>query len=318
MTLASGTRLGPYEILSPIGAGGMGEVYRARDARLGREVAVKTLPAEMSQSADRLGRFEQEARSASALDHPNIIAVYDIGRSGDVVYMAMQLVEGRTLREMLEAAPFPPRRVLDLGCQIAEGLASAHAAGIVHRDLKPENVMISKDGFVKILDFGLAKLAEPSPGNVSDMPTQAAPSTTPGTIMGTVGYMSPEQASGAKTDFRSDQFSLGTMLYEMSTGKKAFQRPTSAETLTAIIREEPEPITASNPKVPAPLRWAVERCLAKEPEERYASTKDLARDLENLRDHLSEATAASGSGSASPAAAARRRRGTAAAIAGAA
>ncbi|HWC64683.1 MAG TPA: protein kinase, partial [Thermoanaerobaculia bacterium] len=318
MTLAAGTRLGPYEVLSPLGAGGMGEVYKARDTRLGREVAVKTLPPEMAENADRLARFEQEAKSASALDHPNIIAVYDIGRSGATVWTAMQLVDGKTLREVLEAAPLPARRVLDLAAQIADGLASAHAAGIVHRDLKPENVMVGKDGFVKILDFGLAKLSNPEPENVSDMPTQAAAATTPGTVMGTVGYMSPEQASGRKVDFRSDQFSLGTILYEMTTGKKAFQRATSAETLTAIIREDPEPVSAANPKAPAPLRWAIERCLAKEPEERYASTKDLARDLKSLRDHLSEAVFSSGSGPAAAPPRRKARSGTAAALAGAA
>ena len=309
MTLAAGTRLGPYEILSPLGAGGMGEVYRARDTRLGRDVAVKVLPAEASQSTDRLVRFEQEARSASALDHPNIIAVYDIGKTDSNVYMAMQLVDGKTLREVLESGPLPSKRLLDAACQIADGLASAHAAGIVHRDLKPENVMISRDGFVKILDFGLAKLVEPVPENVSDAPTQAAPATAPGTVMGTVGYMSPEQASGRKTDFRSDQFSFGTILYEMAAGRKAFQRKTSAETLTAIIREEPEALGALNPRTPAPLRWAVDRCLAKEPEERYASTKDLARDLKSIRDHLSEASVVSGSGAA-VASKARPRRAT--------
>jgi len=316
MSLSPGTRLGPYEVISALGAGGMGEVYRARDTRLGREVALKTLPAEMSQSADRLGRFEQEARSASALDHPNIISVYDIGHSTGVVYMAMQLVDGRTLRELIEGPPLPIRRVLDLACQIAEGLASAHAAGIVHRDLKPENLMISKEGFVKILDFGLAKLVDPAPENVSAMPTQGGPETTPGTVMGTVGYMSPEQATGGKTDFRSDQFSLGSIVYEMSTGKKAFRRASSAETLTAIIREEPEPVATVNPKVPAPLRWAIERCLAKEPEERYASTKDLARDLRSIRDHLSEASVTSGSGSVPQAQRAKSRRSPAVALAG--
>ena len=292
MTLVAGSRLGPYEILAPLGAGGMGEVYRARDARLGREVALKVLPAELSEDRDRLSRFEQEARSASALNHPNIVTVHDIGRSDSTSYIAMELVDGRTLRELSAAGALPVRRVLAIVCQIADGLAKAHAAGIVHRDLKPENVMVSKDGFVKILDFGLAKLVEPESGQVSVMPTLAKPETHPGVVMGTVGYMSPEQASGEPLDFRSDQFSLGSILYEIATGQKPFQRKTAAETMSAIIREEPEPIGKAHPEVPAPLRWIVERCLAKDPEERYVSTRDLARELASVRDHASEVTSA--------------------------
>jgi len=293
MTLSSGTRLGPYEILAPLGAGGMGEVYRARDTRLGREVAVKVLPEEFSANRERLARFEQEARAASALSHPNILTVFDFGSADGVSYIAMELVDGKSLRDLLDGSPLPPRRGLDLAVQIAEGLAKAHAAGIVHRDLKPENVMISKDGFVKILDFGLAKLTEPEGTDRSNLPT-VAPETTPGMIMGTAGYMSPEQASGQTVDFRSDQFSFGAIGYEMATGRKAFGRKTPAETLTAIIREEPDPVASVNPKVPAPVRWIVERCLAKDPDDRYASTKDLARDLRSVRDHLSEASSSSG------------------------
>jgi Tol biopolymer transport system component len=270
----------------------MGEVYRARDARLGRDVALKVLPEELSQDRDRLSRFEQEARSASALNHPNIVTVHDIGRADSISYIAMELVEGRTLRELSAAGPLPVRRVLALAVQVAEGLAKAHAAGIVHRDLKPENVMVSKDGFVKILDFGLAKLIEPQSGQVSVMPTLARPETHPGVVMGTVGYMSPEQASGEPLDFRSDQFSFGSILYEIASGKKPFQRKTAAETMSAIIREEPEPIGKVRAEVPPPLRWIVERCLAKDPEERYVSTRDLARDLASVRDHVSEVTSA--------------------------
>ncbi|HET9796193.1 MAG TPA: protein kinase [Thermoanaerobaculia bacterium] len=295
MTLATGTRLGPYEILSPIGAGGMGEVYRARDARLGREVAVKVLPAEFSSDAQRRSRFEQEARAASALNHPNIVTVYDVGTAEDHhLFVAMELVEGRTLREILEAGRLPASRTLDIGAQIADGLARAHGAGIVHRDLKPENVMVSREGFVKILDFGLAKLSAPIDGGASDLPTAAPRGTDPGTIMGTVGYMSPEQAAGRAVDFRSDQFSLGTILYERATGKRPFQRESAPQTLSAIIQDDPEPLGTLNPRTPAPLRWAIERCLAKEPDERFASTKDLARDLKSLRDHLSEASQVSG------------------------
>ncbi len=304
MSLTAGTRLGPYEILAPLGAGGMGEVYRAKDSRLGRDVAIKVLPEEFASDKDRLARFEQEARAASALSHPNILTVFDVGIASGQSYIAMELIEGKSLRELLDGEPLSLRKGLDISVQIAEGLAKAHGAGIVHRDLKPENVMISKDGFAKILDFGLAKLAEPERGDRSSLPT-AAPATTPGTVMGTVGYMSPEQASGKNADYRSDQFSFGAIGYEMATGKKAFGRNTSAETLTAIIREDPEAISLVNPKVPAPVRWIIERCLSKDPEERFTSTKDLARDLKSIRDHLSEASIASGSG---PAVKVRRRR----------
>ncbi|HWZ84612.1 MAG TPA: protein kinase, partial [Thermoanaerobaculia bacterium] len=289
MSLSTGTRLGPYEILAPIGAGGMGEVYRAKDAKLGREIAIKVLPVANASDPVRRQRFEQEARAASALNHPNILTVYDIGDAEGTLYIAMELVEGKTLRDLLASGErLPTRRLLDLGVQIAEGLAKAHGVGIVHRDLKPENLMISKDGYLKILDFGLAKLIEPAAQNASALPTAVAPPTEPGTVMGTVGYMSPEQASGQTLDFRSDQFSLGAILYEMATGKRAFQRKTSAETLAAIIRDEPDPLSQAAPAAPAPVRWIVERCLTKDPEERYASTKDLARDLKSVRDHLSE------------------------------
>jgi Tol biopolymer transport system component len=286
--LSAGTRLGTYEILAPLGAGGMGEVYRARDPRLGREVALKVLPEEVSLDTDRLARFEQEARSASALNHPNIITIYEIGRSGSTSYIAMELVDGRTLRELSVSDPLPVRRSIGIGAQVAAGLAKAHAAGIVHRDLKPENVMVSRDGYVKILDFGLAKLTEPESGGLSGMPTLARPETHPGTVMGTVGYMSPEQASGQPLDFRSDQFSFGSILYEVTTGQKAFSRKTAAETMSAIIRDEPEPFGKLCPQAPLPLRWIIERCMAKDPEERYASTRDLTRDLESVRDHISE------------------------------
>jgi Tol biopolymer transport system component len=288
MTISVGTRLGPYEILSPLGAGGMGEVYQARDTRLGREVALKVLPVEVSLDKDHLSRFEQEARSASALNHPNIITIYDIGQAEGVSYIAMELVGGKSLREFCAAEPLPVRRAIGIAVQIAEGLTRAHAAGIVHRDLKPENLMVSKDGYVKILDFGLAKLVEPESGELSALPTLARPETQPGTVLGTVGYMSPEQASGQPVDFRSDQFSLGSILYEMTSGRKAFARKTPVETMSAIIREEPEPLVKLRSDVPPPLRWIVERCLAKDPEERYASTRDLAQELKTVLDHLAE------------------------------
>ena len=290
MPLSTGSRLGPYEVLGALGSGGMGEVYRARDTRLEREVAIKVLPAELASDAERLKRFEKEARSASALNHPNIVTIYDIGSEGGVSYIAMERVEGTTLREQLLGGPLPTRKLLQIAPQIAEGLSKAHEAGIVHRDLKPENVMVTKDGLVKILDFGLAKLTSTlsGSGEGSQLPTMTG--TTPGVVVGTVGYMSPEQASGEVLDFRSDQFALGSILYEMATGKRAFQKKTAIDTLAAILNEDPPPIGSVNPQVPAPLRWIVERCLAKDPEQRYASTKDLARELATLRDHLSEAS----------------------------
>ena len=288
MSLAAGSRLGPYEVLAPLGAGGMGEVWRARDTRLSREVALKVLPEALALDRERLNRFEQEARAASALNHPNIVTIYEIGQADSVSYIAMELVQGRTLREVIVEGPVPPKRVLAFAAQIADALAKAHEAGIVHRDLKPDNLMVTREGFAKILDFGLAKLALPASGEISAMPTLAKPETHPGVVLGTVGYMSPEQASGRPVDFRSDQFSLGSILYEMATGRRAFSRGTTAESLVAVIREEPEPIASLVPQVPVSVRWVIERCLAKDPEERYASTRDLARDLTHLRDHLSE------------------------------
>jgi WD40 repeat protein/predicted Ser/Thr protein kinase len=301
-----GRSLAQYRVTASIGAGGMGEVYRGTDTRLGRDVAIKVLPAAMAGHPERRQRFEQEARAASALNHPNILTVYDIGETDGTTYIAMELVDGKTLRELLASGePLPTKRLLDIAVQTAEGLAKAHAAGIVHRDLKPENLMVSKDGYVKILDFGLAKLTETVSQDASGLPTVIG-ATEPGTVMGTAGYMSPEQASGQAVDFRSDQFTLGAILYEMATGKRAFQRKTGAETLVAIIREEPESLGQLAPKAPAPIRWIVERLLAKDPEERYASTKDLARDLKSIRDHLSETSASGGLEAAEPARPRRR------------
>src|SRR5262245_25752191 len=231
----------------------MGEDYRARDMRLSREVAIKVLPAELASDASRLKRFEKEARSASALSHPNIVTIYDIGSEGGVSYIAMERVEGETLRKLLVGGAVPVKKLLAIATQIADGLSKAHEAGIVHRDLKPENVMVTKDGLVKILDFGLAKLTHVESGEgESHLPTMTG--TSPGMVVGTAGYMSPEQASGEAVDFRSDQFSLGSILYEMVTGKRAFFKKTGAETLSAIITEEPPAIATINPQVPAPLR----------------------------------------------------------------
>jgi predicted ATPase len=263
----------------------MGEVYRARDPRLNREVAIKILPEAFAADIDRLRRFKHEACSASALNHPNIVTIYELGQDGSNHYIAMELVEGKTLRDLFAAGALPMRRAIEIAAQVAEGLTKAHEAGIVHRDLKPENLMISHDEFVKILDFGLAKAA-PAGGEQGE--ADATSITTPGLVMGTMGYMSPEQAAGLALDFRSDQFSFGLVLYELVTGKHAFPRKTAAETMTAILREPAAPVGAQNPDAPAPLCWAIERCLAKEPEKRYASTRDLALELAAIRDRLAE------------------------------
>src|SRR5713226_7444880 len=228
MAFTSGTKLGPYEILLPIGAGGMGEVFRSRDTRLGREVAIKVLPESLAQDADRLRRFEQEARTIATLNHPNILGIHDIGTHDGAPFLVSELLEGQTLREKLEAWPLPVRRAIEYALGIAQGLAAAHEKGIVHRDLKPENVFITRDGRVKVLDFGLAKLASPEESHQTVL-TLATPATLPGMVMGTVGYMSPEQVKGEPSDARSDIFSFGAVLYEMLTGKRAFKRDTSAE-----------------------------------------------------------------------------------------
>ena len=294
MALSQGTRLGPYEVLAPLGAGGMGQVYRARDERLRREVALKVLPEDVAGDPARLKRFEREARSASALSHPNIVTIFDIGTSGAVSYIAMEKVEGKTLRELVADGPMPPPKLLRMAAQIAEGLARAHEAGIVHRDLKPENVMVTRDGIVKILDFGLAKLTRPEAETGRATEVTVSEGTRPGMAMGTVGYMSPEQAAGHPVDFRSDQFSFGSVLYEMATGKPAFRRGTAVHTLAAIIDLEPEPLAGAAPATPVPLQWIVERCLAKDPNARYASTRDLARDLEITRDRLADSASRAG------------------------
>ncbi len=294
MALTAGSRLGPYAILSPLGAGGMGEVYRARDERLGRDVAIKVLPPRLSSDPERLRRFEKEARSSSSLNHPNVVTVFDVGDANGTAYIAMELVDGRTLRELIAEGPLPLKRLLGIGAQIADGLARAHGAGIVHRDLKPENVMVRRDGFVKILDFGLAKLTQSdSPESGATQSPTMTVGTEDGVVMGTVGYMSPEQALGKPLDFRSDQFALGASLYEMTTGRRAFERPSAPETLAAIIRDEPEPLRAAAPSAPIPLVWCVERCLAKDPEDRYGSTRDLAQDLARLRDGVAEGSLSS-------------------------
>jgi eukaryotic-like serine/threonine-protein kinase len=279
MALAPGTRLGAYEVLQKLGEGGMGEVYKARDTRLDRLVAVKILGAQMA-GPEALHRFEQEARAASALNHPNILTIYDVGREGETVYFAMEWVDGQTLRQLMASGSLPLGRALTIAQQVAEGLAKAHAAGVVHRDLKPENVMVSADGYAKIVDFGLAKFVQ---GAASEAATRVS-GTTPGLVMGSAGYMSPEQASGAAVDYRSDQFALGLLIYEMVTGVRPFARPTLTQTLAATIDEDPEPIERRAPAVSEHLAAVVARCLAKQPAERYESTRDLARDLKAILD----------------------------------
>lgn len=284
MTISSGTHLGPYEIGDLIGSGGMGEVYRARHTRLGREVAIKILPARIAADRERLGRFEKEARLASSLNHPNIVTIYDIGEDHSIPYIAMELVIGRTVREMLKSGPMPLSQVVELAMQIADGLAKAHDAGIVHRDLKPENVMVTNDGFVKILDFGLGKYRRSEsafPATESTIP-QGPAMTGPGTILGTADYMSPEQAAGKDADFRSDQFSFGSLVYEMTTGHRPFHRGTAVQTMSAIIADSPPALTSAEPSAPMPLRDVIARCLAKSPEQRYQSTREIVAQLRSL------------------------------------
>ena len=283
MNLTSGAKLGPYEIVSLLGAGGMGEVYRARDSRLKREVAIKVLPQALSFDADRLHRFEQEALATAALNHPNILAVFDIGTSDDSPYVVSELLEGETLRERLRSGSIPVRKTLDYAMQIAHGLAAAHEKGIVHRDLKPENLFVTKDGRVKILDFGLAKLVQPDPGSSShtSLPT-ATQGTEAGVVMGTAGYMSPEQVRGLALDPRSDIFSFGAILYETLSGKRAFHGDTPADTMSSILKEEPPELSETNRNVSPALERIVHHCLEKSPESRFHSASDIAFDLEHL------------------------------------
>jgi hypothetical protein len=289
LALPNGTRIGYFEIIDRLGEGGMGEVYRATDTRLGRQVAIKVLPPEFSADRDRLIRFAHEARAASSLNHPNLVTILEVGQAESYPYIAMELVDGVTLRSILDAGSLSLRKTLHFGYQIADGLAKAHEAGIVHRDLKPENIMVTRDGFVKILDFGLVKLT----GSRIDPAPAGDSMTGTGFVIGTAGYMSPEQASGKPVDFRSDQFALGLIVYEMASGRRAFRRATAIQTISAIIQDEPEPIENLNPRAPEPLRWLVARCLSKDREERYASTRDLARDLQSQLQHLTSGTESS-------------------------
>ena len=278
-------KLGHYEIVRPIGSGGMGEVFVARDPTLGRQVAIKMLPLRLTSDRDTLSRFTQEARSASALNHPNIVTIHEVGTDGGEPFIVMEYIDGRDLRSRLAESPLSVREVLDIAVQMADGLAAAHERGIVHRDLKPENIMITRDGYVKILDFGLAKVMTTGAEGGGTLALDT-PATTPGMILGTVGYMSPEQATGKRIDFRSDLFAFGAILYELVTGEPAFDGETAIDTLSAILHFQPEPVTNTNALAPSQLADIIIMLLAKSPEDRYSSTRDLARELRLLRDRV--------------------------------
>jgi Tol biopolymer transport system component len=295
MPLSAGDKLGPFEIVTSIGAGGMGEVYRAHDSRLNRDVAIKVLRGDGAANAELRNRFEREARAVAALNHPNIVGVYDFGIDAGRPYIVSELIDGESLRLLFRGRRVPVRKLVELATQVADGLAAAHTAGIVHRDLKPENIMLTKDGRPKILDFGLARHARigSSPGVTKGLEETFAPDgdgtrhlTSEGAVLGTASYMSPEQAVGKEADYRSDQFSFGLILYELASGKQAFSKASGVETMAAIVREEPPPMEE---RLPPPLRWVIDRCLQKEPEQRYESTRDLFHELKDLREHFSEA-----------------------------
>jgi serine/threonine protein kinase len=275
MTLKLGTRLGPYEIVAPLGAGGMGEVYRARDSRLNRDVAIKVLPERLSQNPQSLARFEREAKAVAALSHPNILVLFDVGTHDGLTYAVTELLEGQTLRERLDALSIPWRKAVEIGAAVAEGLSAAHSKGIIHRDLKPANIFLTSDGRVKILDFGLAR-RQPSVSPEEETATFADAETEAGTILGTVGYMSPEQVRGGTAEASSDIFSLGCVLYEMVTGQRAFRGSSAGDIMAAILKEEPAPMADSARQIPPELDRIIERCLAKNAGQRFHSAHDLA------------------------------------------
>src|SRR5579863_8359668 len=280
MALAGGTKIGPYEIVAALGAGGMGEVYRAKDPRLGREVAIKVLPTYFCRDGDRLRRFEQEARAAGALNHPNILAVYDVGTHDGAPYLVTELLEGSTLRDRLSGGGLPARKAVECAVQVAHGLSAAHDKGIVHRDLKPENIFVCRDGRTKILDFGLAKLTAPEAGDETAADLELRDETGKGVVLGTAGYMSPEQVRGEKADARSDIFSFGVVLYEMLSGQRAFTGRSAADRASAILKEDPPDLKASGRSVSTALDRIVSHCLEKSPEERFQSARDLAFHLD--------------------------------------
>jgi serine/threonine protein kinase len=280
MSLEAGRKLGHYQVVCPIGKGGMGEVYRARDTKLERDVAIKVLPEEFAHLAERLARFEREAKAVAALSHPNILAIHDFGNDAGFVYAVTELLEGETLRAQLGRGQLPERKAIEYGIEIARGLAAAHDKGITHRDMKPENLFVTEDGRIKILDFGLAKTDSAAGESDSSMPTRAA-QTQAGAVLGTVGYMAPEQVRGERADARSDLFALGAIIYEMLAGRRAFQRDTAAETMSAILNNEPARLTDEEHTAPTALERVVRRCLEKRSGERFQSARDLAFALES-------------------------------------
>lgn len=291
VSLPAGTRLGAYEILAPLGSGGMGEVYRGRDPKLGREVAVKVLLERLGERPGALERFEREAQAVAALSHPNILSIFDFGSQNGTAFAVMELLEGETLRERLAVGALGPRKSIEIASQIAQGLAAAHDKGIVHRDLKPANLFLTRDGIVKILDFGLARMDRVAGSIGTDSPTLSR-HTEPGTVLGTAGYMSPEQVRGESADHRSDIFSFGAVLYEMASGRRAFQRDTPAETMAAILKDEPPDLATVVPGLPPSLERLVQHCLEKQPEDRFQSARDLAFDLQSLSGNTSGARSA--------------------------
>jgi serine/threonine protein kinase/tetratricopeptide (TPR) repeat protein len=294
--LAPGSRLGPYEIVSPLGQGGMGEVYRAKDRRLGREVAIKVMPERLSADADLVRRFELEARAVAALSHPNVLTLFDLGREGDRLYVVLELLEGETLRTRLAHSAASWAKAVEIAVAVAEGLSAAHSRGIIHRDLKPENIFLTSDGRVKILDFGLARWEPPIPAaeDATSAPTAGAVGTEPGWTMGTIGYMSPEQIRGDKAEVPSDLFSLGCVLYEVATGRRAFAGRTSAEVMAAVLRDPAPELSSTDPEAPAELSRIVAHCLEKEPALRFQSARDLAFALRAVASAAAAPKASSG------------------------
>ena len=300
MSLAAGAKLGPYEIVAPLGAGGMGEVYRARDTRLGRDVAVKVLPEHLSSNPEIRARFEREAKTVSSLNHPHICTLHDIGREGGSDYLVMELIEGETLAQRLTKGPLPPAEALKVGAQIADALDRAHRAGVTHRDLKPGNVMLTKSG-AKLMDFGLARATGlGTPSQLTSSPTVAAPLTAEGTILGTFQYMAPEQLEGREADARADLWALGCVLYEMATGKRAFDGSTQASLISSIMRDQPRAMSELTPLAPARLERVVKQCLAKDPDERWQSARDVAHELTWIAEEGSRPGAAAAGGSGTP------------------
>jgi len=277
LALNTGDLLGPYEIVAPLGKGGMGEVYRARDVRLGREVALKVLVEAAANDSESLARFQREARAVAALNHPNILSIHDTGEHRGVPYAVTELLEGENLGDRLRSGPLAPKRATEIACQVADGLAAAHARGVIHRDIKPENIFLTNDGRAKILDFGIARIG-PKPGDITSGIAAARGGSSSQFIMGTAGYMSPEQIRGKPIDFRTDVFSLGACFYEMLTGRRAFDRPSVVETMSAVLKDEP----SKGPdveKIPEAIRPFIFRCLEKDPADRYQSARDLLLDL---------------------------------------